>query len=100
MIFTVPPAITTVPGDQVLYTGDNHTFECGATGFPAPVISYYYNAELLTTGVSDGALTLTYVHLFNTGTYQCFADNVRANSSALWVIRVRSPSKCYSIMNS
>ena len=36
----------------------------------------------------------------NTGPYQCFADNVRADSSALWVITVRDPCKCYvEIMN-
>ena len=31
----------------------------------------------------------------NTGPYQCFADNVRADSSALWVVTVRDPSECY-----
>ena len=92
--YTVPPGITTTPGDLVFYTGDTHTLECGATGFPAPVISYYFNATLITTGVSDGVLTFTSVTATNTGPYQCFADNVRADSSALWVVTVRDPSEC------
>ena len=88
--YTVAPVITSVPGDQILYTGDDYTLWCGATGFPAPVISYYFNATLISTGV-----TLTSVTAANTGPYQCFADNVRADSSALWIIRVREPGECY-----
>ena len=88
--YTVAPAITSVPGDQILYTGDDYTLNCGATGFPAPMISYYFNATLISTGV-----TLTSVTAANTGPYQCFADNVRADSSALWIIRVREPGECY-----
>ena len=79
----------------MLYTGDTHTFTCVATGFPAPVISYYFNATLITTGVNNGVLTLTSVTAANTGPYQCFADNVRADSSALWVVTVRDPSEYY-----
>ena len=79
----------------MLYTGDTGTFTCGATGVPAPTISYYFNAALITTGVSDGVLTLTGVtNDANTGPYQCFADNVRADSSALWVVTVRDPCEC------
>ena len=78
-----------------MYTGDTHTFTCGATGFPTPVISYYFNATLITTGVNNGALTLTSVTAANTGPYQCFAHNVRADHSALWVVTVRDPSECY-----
>ena len=55
------------------------------------MISYYFNATQITTG---GALTLTGVTAANTGPYQCFADNVRADSSALWVVTVRDPSEC------
>ena len=92
---TVAPVITSVPNDQVFYTGETHTLQCGVTGFPAPFISYYFNATLITTGVSNGALTLTSVTAANTGPYQCFADNVRADSSALWIIRVREPGEYY-----
>ena len=28
------------------------------------------------------------------GPYQCFADNVRVDSSALWVVTVRDPGEC------
>ena len=84
-----------MPGDQVFYIGDTETLECGATGFPAPVISYYFNAILITTGVSNGVLTLTGLTVADTGPYQCFADNVRADSSALWVVTVRDPGECY-----
>ena len=38
---------------------------------------------------------MTSVTAANTGPYQCFADNVRADSSALWVITVRDPGECY-----
>ena len=70
--------------------------KCEASGFPAPVISYYFNATRITTGVSDDGLTLTSVTAANNaGPYQCFADNVRADSSALWVITVRDPCECY-----
>ena len=93
--YIVAPAITSVPGDQVFYIGDTHTLECGTTGFPAPVISYYFNATLITTGVTNGVLTLTSVTTADTGPYQCFADNVRADSSALWVVTVRDPGECY-----
>ena len=78
----------------MLYYGDNHTLKCEATGFPAPVISYYFNANLLTTGV----LTLTNVYVYDTGAYQCFADNDHGDSSALWVVRVRYPGKCYLLL--
>lgn len=94
--YTVPPAIGPVPGDQAYYTGDTHTVKCEATGFPAPVISYYFNATRITTGIGDDGLTLFGVTAANNaGPYQCFADNVRADSSALWVITVRDPSECY-----
>ena len=77
-----------------MYTGDNRTFACGAAGVPAPTISYYFNATLITTGVSDGVLTLTGVtNDANTGPYQCFADNVHADSSPLWVVTVRDPGE-------
>ena len=96
---TVAPAITSVPPDQVFYTGDTHTLECGATGFPLPEIFYYFNATRITTGVSNGVLTLTSVTAANTGPYQCFADNVRADVSKLWVITVRDPGECYVHMH-
>ena len=99
--YTVAPAITSVPGDQILYAGDDYTLRCVVTGFPTPVISYYFNVTLITNGVSDGALTLTSVTAANTGPYQCFADNVRADSSALWIIRVREPGEsvlCVSVI--
>jgi len=80
----------------VLYTGDDHTFQCVAIGNHTPMISYYFNATRITSGVSNGALTLTNVsNATNTGPYQCFADNVRADSSALWVVSVRDACECY-----
>ena len=83
-----------MPPDQILYAGDYHTFTCDVTGIPAPTISYYFNATLITTGVSDGVLTLTGVtNDANTGPYQCFADNVGGNSS-FWVVTVRDPCEC------
>ena len=93
-IFAVAPAITSVPDDTVFYTGDTETLECSATGFPAPVISYYFNASLITSGVSNGVLTLNNVTTANAGPYQCFADNVRADQSALWIVTVRDPCEC------
>ena len=84
-----------------MYTGDTQTFTCGASGIPAPTISYYFNATLITTGVSDGVLTLTSVtNDANTGPYQCFADNVWSDSSALWTITVRDPGEllCTSVV--
>jgi len=81
---------------MVLYTGDDHTFQCVAVGNPPPVVSYYFNATRITSGVSNGALTLTGVsNDSNTGPYQCFADNVRADSSDLWVVTVRDPGEYY-----
>ena len=93
-LFTVAPTITSVPGDTVFYTGDTETLECSATGFPAPVISYYFNATLITSGVSNGVLTLDSVGAANAGPYQCFADNVHADQSALWIVTVRDPCEC------
>ena len=55
------------------------------------MISYYFNATLITSGVSNGVLTLNNVTTANAGPYQCFADNVRADHSALWVVTVRDP---------
>ena len=75
----------------MFYTGDTDTLECSATGFPAPVITYYFNATPITSGVSNGVLTLENVGAGNVGPYQCFADNVRADQSALWVVTVRDP---------
>ena len=67
---------------------------CGVTGIPASVISYYFNATLITTGVSNGALTIASVTHANTGLYQCFADNVRPIRSPLWIVTVRNPGEC------
>ena len=64
------------------------------------MISYYFNATQIIDGVSnDGVLTLTSVTAANTGPYQCFANNVRADHSALWVVTVRDPSECYVLYN-
>ena len=95
----VPPAITTTPTDVVVYTGDNYTAQCGATGAPAPVIYYFFNAINITTGVprvtvSNGVLTLASTTHDDTGPYQCFANNVRAISSALWIVTIRDPGEC------
>ena len=43
--------------------------------------------------VSNGALTVTSTTHADTGLYQCFANNVRAISSALWVVTIRDPGK-------
>ena len=96
----VPPAITSAPSDVIVYTGDHYTARCDATGVPAPVIYYYFNAINITTGVSgvtmsNGTLTIASVTHANTGPYQCFADNnVRPTSSVLWIITVRDPDEC------
>ena len=67
---------------------------CGVTGIPAPVISYYFNATLITTGVSNGTLTIGSVTHANTGPYQCFADTIRPTRSPLWIVTVRNPGEC------
>ena len=72
---------------------------CSATGVPAPIISYFFNATNITTGVdgvtvSNGELTVTSMTHANTGPYQCFANNVRAISSPLWVVTIRDPGEC------
>ena len=92
-------AIITTPRDAVVYTGDPYTVQCSATGVPAPVISYYFNATNITTGVpgvtvNNGTLTIASVTHDNTGPYQCFADNIRAIRSTLWVVTVRDPGEC------
>ena len=99
LFFVVPPAITTIPSDTIVYTGDDYTAQCSATGVPAPIIYYFFNATNITTGmdrvtVSNGALTVASTTHADTGPYQCFANNVRTISSALWVVTVRDPRKC------
>ena len=95
----VPPAITSTPTDTRVYTSDPYTVQCGATGVPTPVIYYFFNATNITTGVpgitvSNGTLTIASVTHDNTGPYQCFADNIRAIRSTLWVVTVRDPGEC------
>ena len=80
-----------VPGDTVFYTNDTGTLECVAIGFPTPAISYYFNGVNITSEASNGVLTLKNVTAANAGPYQCFADNVRADSSELWIVTVRDP---------
>ena len=63
------------------------------------MISYYFNATNITTGVpgvtvNNGTLTIANVTHDNTGPYQCFANNVRPISSPLWVVTVRDPGEC------
>ena len=96
----VPPVITTTPSDAVVYTGDPYTVQCGATGVPAPVIYYFFNATNITTGVpgvtvNNGTLTIASVTHDNTGPYQCFANNIYGGSSELWVVTVRDPGECF-----
>ena len=79
---------------MVLYTGDDHTFQCVAVGNPSPVVFYFFNATRITSGVSGGALTLTNVSAANTGPYQCFADNFLGDITALWVVTVRDAGEC------
>ena len=100
LFYVVPPVITSTPSDTVVYTGDSYTVQCGATGVPAPVIYYFFNATNIVTGVSGvtvnyGVLTLASTTHANTGPYQCFANNIRAISSALWVVTIRDPGECY-----
>ena len=98
LFFVVPPAITDTPSDTIVYTGDPYTVQCSATGVPAPIIYYFFNATNITTGVdrvtvSNGALTVASTTHANTGPYQCFANNVRPISSPLWVVTVRDPGE-------
>ena len=95
----VPPAITSTPSDAVVYTGDPYTVQCGATGVPAPVIYYFFNATNITTGVpgvtvNNGTLTIASVTHNNTGPYQCFANNTYPISSVVWVVTVKDPGEC------
>ena len=95
----VPPAITSIPRNAVVYTGDPYTAQCGATGVPAPVIYYFFNATNVTTEVpgvtvSNGVLTLASTTHADTGPYQCFANNVRPIASPLWVVTIRDPGEC------
>ena len=91
-------AIITTPRDAVVYTGDPYTVQCSATGVPAPVIFYYFNATNITTGVPGVTVnneTLTIASMTKTGPYQCFASNIHGSSSALWVVTVRDPGECF-----
>ena len=92
----MPPTVSKRPGDTVVYTGQNESFTCTPGGDPTPEISYFFNATKITTGVSGGTLTLTRATAANTGPYQCFANNVRAVNSNLWIVTVRDPGEyCY-----
>ena len=98
LFFVVPPAITSIPSDTIVYTGDDYTAQCSATGVPAPIIYYFFNATNITTGVdgvtvSNGALTVASTTHANTGPYQCFANIVRSISSPLWVVTIRDPGE-------
>ena len=98
LFFVVPPAITTTPDDEIVYTGDTYTAQCSVTGVPAPIIYYFFNATNITTGVdrvtvNNGALTVANTTHADTGLYQCFAYNVRPISSPLWVVTVRDPGE-------
>ena len=97
--FLVLSAITTTPSDAVVYTGDPYTVQCGATGVPAPVIYYFFNATNITTGVpgvtvNNETLTIASVTHNNAGPYQCFANNVHPIRTPLWVVTVRDPGEC------
>ena len=43
--------------------------------------------------MNNGTLTIASVTHDNTGPYQCFADNIRAIRSTLWVVTVRDPGE-------
>ena len=95
----VPPAITSIPRDTVVYTGDPYTVQCGATGVPAPVISYYFNGTIITpyvpwVTVNNGTLTIASMSHYETGPYQCFANNIHGSNSTIWVVTVRDPGEC------
>ena len=95
----VPPTITSVPNDEVIYTGDTHTILCSATGSPTPMISYYFNVINITSDVKDGILTLTNItDTANTGSYQCFGHNIHNSSTPLWALVVRDPGKQITLL--
>ena len=94
-----PPVITSTPSDAIVYTGDPYTAQCGATGAPAPVIYYYFNEYIIATGVpgvtvNNGTLTIANVTHNNTGSYECFANNIHGSNSSVWLVTVKDPGEC------
>jgi len=79
---TVAPSFTTIPTDQIVQEGDEATFQCRATGKPAPTITWLKDGKT----VEEGDTLNFKVHRNDTGKYWCTADNgldAKINESAL-----------------
>ena len=70
------------PGDRVVEEGLDATFECEATGFPRPEITWLRNSSLLLNPnlIQNGSISYLVLRSVkkeqNSGMYQCIAVNI------------------------
>nr|AAS00446.1 hemolin [Bombyx mandarina] len=70
------PTFTTKPEKRTLATqGEDVTIPCKATGIPSPLVSWTYNGEPVTEGVTGDGLVIKAVNKSNQGYYGCTASN-------------------------
>ena len=75
---TVPPKFTKVPKGVFTASRSTVTLECAAFGVPAPIVRWTRSGVPLPAGRSNqqsGVLTITRLHLQDSGLYYCTATN-------------------------
>lgn len=71
LFILVAPSLTSRPSNLTIDEGEEATFQCVATGNPAPKITWINNGKTVGTGE-----TLSFkANRTNSGKYSCLADN-------------------------
>ena len=87
LYFVVTPRFTLLPRNVVAKEGENVSFVCNATSFPAPRVSWVQkeksnnNSERFVQ--EEGRLTITTVRFEDKGRYKCRAANIFDSVSSI-----------------
>ena len=94
---TDPAVIVDSPDDERdVFTGVQRIFRCSVTGNPLPIVTWYFNGELLEGDdqrmIAGDTLTIPSTAVEHSGMYQCVAENEFGVSAVeSWTLQVRAP---------
>ena len=75
----VPPSFISLPTNKTTVKGSSVTFQCIATGFPIPIVSWYFKGHHLSTNskyiVGSTSVTVNNADANDAGWYMCTISN-------------------------